>query len=86
MKFDRRHFMATGLVAGAASLVPRTACADAAFAPTPGGWRTFDVTTRLDILSPKGASQAWIPLASFDALHSAIPEISFSTLGTSRRL
>ena len=67
MKFDRRHFMATGLVAGAASLVPRTACADAAFAPTPGGWRTFDVTTRLDILSPKGASQAWIPLASFDA-------------------
>ncbi len=41
--------------------------ADAVFAPAPGAWRTFEVTTRLDLLMPEGATQAWIPLASMNA-------------------
>ncbi|HMN70894.1 MAG TPA: transglutaminase-like domain-containing protein [Rhodoblastus sp.] len=61
---DRRALLASGLAAGAAALMPRGAQAEGAFAPTPGAWRRFAVTTRLDIAKPEGATQAWLPLAS----------------------
>ena len=33
----------------------------AAESPAPG-WRTFEVTTRLEILNPSGVTRAWVPL------------------------
>jgi transglutaminase-like putative cysteine protease len=30
--------------------------------PTAPGWRTFEVTTRLEILEPAGVTRAWVPL------------------------
>lgn len=67
MKIDRRTFLASSAAAGAASLAPWGAKADAIFAPAPGGWRTFEVTTRIEILMPEGATQAWVPLAAMNA-------------------
>ncbi len=64
MNIDRRTFLASGFAAGAATLAPHGALAQAAFAPAPGAWRRFAVTTRLDIAKPEGATQAWLPLAS----------------------
>ena len=64
MNMDRRALLASGLAAGAAALAPRMAQAQGTFAPAPGGWRRFAVTTRLDIAKPEGATQAWLPLAS----------------------
>ena len=33
------------------------------FAPdtTPGQWRTFEVTTRAEVLKPSGATRIWLP-------------------------
>ena len=69
MTIDRRRLLAAGVATGAAALAPRAALAqaDAIFAPAPGAWRTFEVTTRLEILMPEGATQAWIPLAGMNA-------------------
>ena len=67
MTIGRRNFLAAGAAASALSLTPRIAHADAMFAPTPGAWRTFEVTTRVDILMPEGATQVWVPLPAMNA-------------------
>jgi len=36
------------------------------FSPQPGQWRTFDVTTRVDIAKPQGATKVWLPIPSID--------------------
>jgi transglutaminase-like putative cysteine protease len=35
-----------------------------AFSPRPGTWRTFEITTRVEILESAGVSRAWLPLPS----------------------
>ena len=53
---DRRTFLAVTTAAGAVASLPwRTASAQS-------DWRTFEVTTRVDIQRPSGVSRAWIPL------------------------
>ncbi|MRD47419.1 transglutaminase [Caenimonas koreensis DSM 17982] len=37
------------------------------FEPKPGDWRTFDVTTRVDLLAPKGVTRVWLPVPSVDS-------------------
>src|SRR6185369_16250246 len=32
----------------------------------PGGWRGYEMTTRVEIMKPSGISRAWIPLPSVD--------------------
>ena len=69
---DRRDFIRTAAFASAALAAGRissAAAADApghtAFAPDPAnGWRTFDVTTRVEVAQPDGLVRAWIPLPS----------------------
>lgn len=37
------------------------------FSPQSGQWRTFDVTTRIDISKPDGATRVWVPLPSVNS-------------------
>ncbi|MGE0098569.1 MAG: transglutaminase family protein [Hydrogenophaga sp.] len=37
------------------------------FNPQPGAWRTFDVTTRVDITKPQGATQVWLPVPAVES-------------------
>ncbi len=61
---SRRDMLKTGAAAVAALPAPRLAFAqDVPFAPKPGAWRNFAVTTRLE-LPATGKAQAWIPLPS----------------------
>ncbi len=61
---SRRQLLKTTAAAAAAVSAPRLATAQAStFAPKPGAWRTFEVTTRLD-LATGDRTQAWIPLPS----------------------
>jgi transglutaminase-like putative cysteine protease len=60
---NRRQILQTGFAAGTIGLVPRLASANE-FMPTPKGWRTFELTTRLE---PTFADKAWIPLPTFKA-------------------
>jgi transglutaminase-like putative cysteine protease len=35
------------------------------FAPEPGPWRTYEVTTKIELVTAAGAAQAWIPVPAF---------------------
>jgi len=52
----RRDFLKTGVaLSGAARLIAQDARRD--------GWRTFEVTTRVEVLKPSGTTRVWIPAA-----------------------
>jgi transglutaminase-like putative cysteine protease len=61
---QRRELLKAGFAAGAIGLAPRLATAEGDFSPVPKGWRTFELTTRVE---PTFAPQAWIPLPTFKA-------------------
>ena len=51
------------------------------FNPQPGGWRTFDVTTRVDLLKPQGATRVWLPVPALNtAWQQSLPS-SFTSNG-----
>jgi len=60
----RRELLKAGFAASAIGLAPRLAAAEDDFSPVPKGWRTFELTTRVE---PVFATQAWIPLPTFKA-------------------
>ncbi len=65
---DRRTFIASTVAMPLASGFPSLARAQArSFAPRPGPWRTFEVTTRLEIGEASGATQAWVPVPVVDS-------------------
>ena len=68
----RRRFLHTAAAASAlATFSPlnfaQTADAERQFAPQPGTWRTFDVTTRIEIAAPQGATRVWLPVPSVNS-------------------
>ncbi len=64
----RRNLLALAALPLALSLpTARAAAPRHAFAPKPGDWRTFELTTRIEIQDARGASQLWLPLPSIDS-------------------
>ena len=59
---NRRDFLRSAGVACASLVLPRTAVLFAERA-VPSGWRTFDVTTRVEVLASSGATRVWLPAA-----------------------
>jgi transglutaminase-like putative cysteine protease len=55
---DRRAFLKSTAIAAAAATLPWREAASQAGA----GWRTFEVTTRVDVAAPQGVSRVWLPL------------------------
>ena len=72
MTTQRRAFMGRVLALGALSAQAHSTWAQSAasssvprlFEPQAGQWRTFEVTTRVDLTPSKGPSRAWLPLPS----------------------
>lgn len=61
---QRREFLWTSVALAAGAMWPASRSM-AAFDPSPDtGWRIFDVTTRVEVLQPEGATRAWLPLPS----------------------
>ncbi len=60
------------------------AIAERSFAPQPGLWRTFDVTTRVDLANPQGATQLWLPISSVNSDWQQSLESSFSSNGKTK--
>lgn len=67
----RRDVLKAGAALAATAALPEfasaqgaAASATAGFAPKPGAWRSFAVTTRLEIAKPEGRTQAWVPVPS----------------------
>ena len=59
---DRRTFLKTGATTLAAASLARPLTAVGAEAGGGTKWRTFEVTSRLDIVKPSGATRGWIPM------------------------
>ena len=67
----RRTLLKGASALGVSSLTPmatwaQTPAPDRVFQPQAGRWRTFDVTTRVDITGASGATQVWLPLPSVE--------------------
>ena len=89
----RRTFLKNSAAAALATALPgftfaQTAAATPAtrshFAPQSGAWRTFDVTTRVDILKPDGATRVWLPVPSVNSDYQQSLSNSFSSNGSSQ--
>lgn len=70
---SRRDLLKSAAALSAAVATPGMARAamasDVAFAPSPGAWRRFSLTTRLEVARPGGSAgrvEAWVPLPSLD--------------------
>jgi transglutaminase-like putative cysteine protease len=83
----RRHFLKNLAAATATTALPALSFGQAAapaerqFAPQPGKWRTFEVTTRVDILKPQGATRLWLPIPSVNSDWQQSLESAFSSNG-----
>ncbi|KQT10377.1 transglutaminase-like domain-containing protein [Ramlibacter sp. Leaf400] len=84
---NRRDFLLTTSAAAAASaLAPLSALAqERRFAPQPAGWRTFEVSKRVEPALAQGASQVWIPIPSVDTGWQRSLESRISTNGRAER-
>ena len=54
------------------------------FQPRPGAWRTFEVTTRVDVQQAEGATRVWLPVPSVDAPWQRSLDSSWASNGTAR--
>ena len=59
---NRRHFLRSASAATACLAVSRPNLLSAQ-GPPPGIWRTFEVTTRVEVLKPSGTTRIWVPAA-----------------------
>ncbi|NOT70498.1 MAG: transglutaminase domain-containing protein [Hyphomicrobium sp.] len=64
---NRRDILKSAAAATAVSALPKAAFAQSAFAPKPGDWRKFQITTSVALAKASGTSQAWVPLPAFNA-------------------
>jgi len=70
MTFSRRHFLQAGSAAAATSLLHPGAFAQGTqrhYEVKPGRWRTFEVTTRVDVAEHAAATRLWLPVPAVDS-------------------
>ncbi|MEK9953717.1 MAG: transglutaminase domain-containing protein [Curvibacter sp.] len=73
MTTARRHFLMNAAALAAAYTAPQVQAQPAAaarsrsFTPRPGAWRTFEVTTRVDVQQAEGQTRVWLPVPSIDS-------------------
>jgi len=60
---DRRRFLQSAGVVSASLALPKAARALAFGVPSGEPWRTFEVTTRVEVLRPSGETRVWLPAA-----------------------
>src|SRR5574340_709148 len=61
---QRREFLWSSVALAAGTMWP-AGRALAAFSPSPeSGWRSFEVTHRIEVLKPEGTTRVWLPLPS----------------------
>lgn len=62
----------------------QTPATERRFAPQPGSWRTFEVTTRVDIAKPQGVTRVWLPVPAVNSAYQQSLESVFSSNGQAR--
>ncbi|MFV0298643.1 MAG: transglutaminase-like domain-containing protein [Hyphomicrobiaceae bacterium] len=64
---DRRQLLLGGTALALAPSLALPARAAAEFTPTPGPWRSFEITTKISLAAGSQDAQAWIPIPAFTA-------------------
>jgi transglutaminase-like putative cysteine protease len=82
---DRRTFLHSASAAAAAAALPRLSFAQQLpYEPKPGDWRRFEVTTRVEIVKPAGASRAWVPVPAVEGGYQKVIDNVWSSNGSVR--
>lgn len=87
---SRRKFLKNTAIALVGTALPAinfaqtAAVAERSFSPVPGVWRTFEVTTRVDIAKPQGVTRVWLPIPSVNSDWQKSLESNYSSNGTAR--
>jgi transglutaminase-like putative cysteine protease len=90
MTLVRRSLLKGAAAVGALAGVPSFALAQNSsiparrFEPQVGAWRTFEVTTRVDVAQPRGATRVWLPVPSINSDWQRSLESSFQSNGNAR--
>ena len=94
MTLLRRRFLQTTAVTAATAVSAawpslnfaqtQSLAARSHFAPQSGAWRTFEVTTRVDIPKPEGVTRVWLPVPSVNSDYQRSLESSFTSNGTAK--
>jgi transglutaminase-like putative cysteine protease len=81
----RRSFLQAGVAASALGSLPRFALAQQLpFDPKPGSWRTFEITTRVELQWPEGVSRAWVPVPAVEGPYQKVIGNAWSGNGSAR--
>ena len=82
-----RREVLLGSGAFALASLPRFAQAEARrFEPRPGPWRTFEVTTRVEIKDARDATRVWLPIPSIDSDYQKSLESTWSGNAAAARI
>jgi transglutaminase-like putative cysteine protease len=92
----RRSFLKNSAAAAFAAALPSLHFAQAPaaaaaptrsnFAPQSGAWRTFDVTTRVDIVKADGVTKVWLPIPSVNSDYQRSMDNSFFSNGSAKMM
>ena len=83
----RRSFLQAGAAVSLCGTLPRFSLAQQLpYDPRPAGWRTFEITTRVEILKPTGPSRAWVPVPSVESEYQKVIGNTWSGNGSARIL
>ncbi|MFL6663403.1 MAG: transglutaminase family protein [Rhizobacter sp.] len=63
----REMLIAAGALAASAALPAAAKAQERRFEPRPGRWRSFEITTRVEIQEPSNATRVWLPVPSIDS-------------------
>jgi len=81
----RRSFLQAGAAASLLGSLPRFSFAQQLpYDPRPAGWRTFEVTTRIELQFPEGTSRVWVPVPSVEGDYQKVLGNSWSANGSAR--
>ena len=82
-RLTRRDILLFGSAAMAA---PILRAQERRFDPQPGAWRSFEMTTRVEVLNPKGETRVWLPVPSIDSDYQKSLDSSWSGSAASARI
>jgi transglutaminase-like putative cysteine protease len=81
----RRALLKAGAAATAFPLLPALA-QERRFEPQVAGWRTFEVTTRVDVADVKGATRVWLPVPDVNTEYQQSLDNAWSGNATAARI
>src|SRR5258706_4367291 len=89
-QFTRRTVLKTGLAAAIAQALPLTGraqvSAEPRFEPQVGAWRSFEITTIINVADVKGATQLWLPVPDVEGDYQRSLDNAWTGNATSARL